>query len=505
MRVLATCAPPVTIWEIDKAPQGGGYSSVIQKKVPSKEGIMEQFSLEAAVKVAVLLVALGSFACPETEYHLEQYHEGADEPWQAFDTFGNICSDHLCEGDPGCGGTWDAFRLVVGEPERRDRFAFFHGGELCDYGLMEGCTSAAPTVDGEALFGEPGQVFRTDGFYAMYEGMGEVRGQLLDYIFPPPESAWWTMPVGHVRHYVRGACSYGETISGTGLQDLLGHAICDSIMGDPRVEWCLIDASDLSVYLGSYNCDVVTSANRDYFHAQYTFTVQPQHRTGWDCETVEFDLDFWWRFTTGPRDEYLYCPNNQCSERYLECTTDEDCDTHVPGATCNARLSRCSIDPFLDVVDYGVRYWTESSVGGGGAPVCRAIISGFFDSLGELEENSYRDVYSVMLSIIADRMWETPGYLPCGEDSHCQELVDLAWAGAEIATRCDDEQCSFRPHFVQGVNVYPNELELVLARSEEYPSNALYRLLQGADLCTHEDSLRKTVNDYEWVEHWAHD
>jgi len=457
--------------------------------------------------VVALLPCLCGFECPPPDYVLEQYHGWEDEePWQGFDRFRNICSNRLCAGDPDCAGTRDLYRIDVDETAARDRFMFF---QAPDPQVPCGdCIATAPTVCGESLFGDEGQVFRAGGAYATYEGEGEVFGH------PWSMGPGWPVlvPVGHIRRIDRGACSASMSLTGGVLRETIDEALCAEIASDPHVRECSIEDAELGLYLGSFDCGVVGAADRDWFHARYVVRVTTQWATGdYVCEDILYQLDLWGRFITRRRSEYIYCPEGRCDERYLDCSTDEECHDLVPGATCNLRTSHCEIASFIDVADYGVNVRTpgapcdpQGGFSGGAGGLCRQIRAGLNRELASLERHPYSRLYSYLLAIVEQTMWQPASLLSCTIDEDCRSFtfVDEVWT--DIAYRCKTEEnvCEFRPYYIFSANTYPDELELVLARDRTDTAFTFLTLLDeyGFDFCSNEGDLDTPAIGNTWVE-----
>lgn len=462
-------------------------------------------------------------------YEMEQYTPPEwFRPNAAYTAFTDVCTSHLCLGDPGCMGTDDSFILRVGSPAARDRFVFFQGGPQCAGPDGAPCTSQGP----EPRYGSQGPLFdapegfRTGGRYVVYEGPGSIMnaGDPL-HLFGQ---------VGWVRNYHRGECSASDTLGevptivsrpacwpltqpwppfewpseepswwqstcepvegpwppawwGVGRRGIdydVGNQICGEIESSPYILSCTVEERDVSVHLGTASCRGTTSPHRDFVHLFFRLRVQPHFL----CGGFDVYMDFWWRFVAWPRTRYIDCfPGGACNQ-IVPCTSDADC-ADIPGARCGPS-GLCWLDSFVDVTDIGIEAYNngEDPIFGVG-DFCHDIYDGTWDELAALEATPYDHFFSLMLGEMTERMWQVvddPDVCPfvtASEDCACatdDDCFDLSLVRA--ATRCNAERhyCEVRPWDVYDVNLYPDEVEFVLATEREPGSRAM---LSHVGLC----------------------
>ena len=404
-----------------------------------------------------------------TEYVLKQYHYQATDHWQRFQKIDNVSTDLLC--DPhsqsclmGDANDWfeiHPFEWLWNWEWRRDRYMFM------------GCNENADNCKDYPLFGGSNDGgFWTAGGYAYYEGFSDT--------------TWDSGPVAHIRHYKRGQCSASlPTDALNVLMDTLA-AIYEDVIDD---SFAIYDAefqpgsSYIKTYIGSEERNYASGDDKDFIHFHLRFRIKPLSAGHW-----YWDNDIYFRLVGQPRSENLYCPNGKNCQT-LTCTTDSDC-SDVPGAVCNA-ANFCQ-KQFLDVEDYGMTNSYERHCNPAGVVdlVCKSYYEGFKDSMNNFAndtEKLHKDFFAPLLDGMYGLSWYPSG-LDCTEDVEC---VDLA-AGTNFEARCsiadnpdDQDQCEFRPMNIFRVNLYPHELEMVLARGDGDPEHNWITILGG--LCGEDD------------------
>jgi len=441
----------------------------------------------------LLLPALFTMAgCPPDTYRIYQILRGEVDPWQMHSAeFKNLCTPMLCPaGSPDCMGSEDFFELEVNAEHARDRFVFF---EEC-----QGCSDTSLFIDGEAL----DHVYRTDGAYAYFQGEGSVRRL-------PLSRSGYTPPVGHVRRYDRGACASSDTLSDTptrdGLRAQLETRFKEMIEDASEIDSADILESYVHVYLGSEDCGYKNAHDRDFFDAYLRMRIDPHYGSGY----WYFETHLIWRMVAGPRSEYLDCePGHACekSDRLVPCSSDVDCE-QIPGAHCNPAVEggACENEFTLDVEDHAMWIALEDHCG---SWECRETRRGFEDQIRETQDDRYRQIFLEILRGLEEEMWNDlpAGYQPaggCAQDVECSNMILEA---GDIALRCgNNAQCQGRPSHIYGLNVYPDEVEVVLARDNGDAQSLIFQTLDhdlpaSEQYCNPGSSLARTWYHTQWLE-----
>lgn len=386
---------------------------------------------------------------------IEQYRVGETDPWQEFLNLRNLCRERLCGGyNPACPGTVDQFvvRPVEGTMNR-DRFMFFE--QTPDY---EDCTTVP--------FFDPSKEYRSAGRYSHWEGVGES-----PKTYPLGRNA----AVGHVRRYERGVCSAAETI--VPLKDQVSGEFKSTIEDHWAINKVEITRDELNIFLGSDDCNDVLADNRDFVHMRYDFRVKPHSAGYW-----YFRPDLWWRLVIRDRSRYLDCGEGGACREYIQCINDDECKAVVPGSRCKQGI--CHKRHSLDVADYGSRFRYESGCSKIDL-ICKKYYNVFKAKMADLQANLYRDFFVPLLAGIYDRTWDGYENMLC-DSWDCKDFG----SNFNLDGRCSvgstsAPYCEFRPYYIYDVNLYPNEMELVLSPSDdrrEYPQYVILDLLPGG-LC----------------------
>jgi hypothetical protein len=246
------------------------------------------------------------------------------------------------------------------------------------------------------------------------------------------------------------------------------------------------------VYLGSQNCRSSHGQDNDFLLIQIHF----KPHFFW-CWNPSIDLEIWWRFTVGSRTDYILCDGFDCVEN-VSCSDDDDC-SEIVGARCNDD-NLCEIESALDVADYGFNAYPEGEDpasgwhAAGGTGACSRARSRFYRTFLDMAEDPYGRFFAPLLNVIMDETWTIPereadrclitdsvgstGECTCDSDDDCFDLDSVF----DVANRCNTDEglCEVRPLFVYGINMYPNEMEFVLATDERPMASAI---LNSAGYC----------------------
>jgi len=393
------------------------------------------------------LICLLGTACPTGDhYHLAQYHE-PDNAWQEFDYFTNICTERLCHPDEGdCEGTLDRFVLDTDAMVARNRHTFFEGCQEC-------------TRDNSLFL--VGEGFRTGGRYTHAEGPGSLD---LSGYNPPP--------IGHIRRYSRGACSFQlnllEIPLGGGVEttftDLLATNFQAKMEDGPGVESVDIEEAESAVYLGSQDCSDENMRNRDYIHNHLQlFAMMGEDGLGVGCM---------WRVET----DLWFIPTTRLVDGQRR----------------------------FDVTQLGFQY-TSTNWSVPGAWWCDAFYDGFRSNMDELVADPRGGIFDELVETVNDMLWLEDLSVECGTGGVCPEALAAEY---NFSTRCNGQsnRCEFRPNDIYSVNLYPSSIELVLAQSESDPEyllltdpNAIAPVWWIQNLCWSSPSLRVTTESIEWL------
>lgn len=459
---------------------------------------MEKRKKTRVVLLGCLLVpALFYLAgCPPNTYRIYQILRGEVDPWQLHSAeFRNLCTSTLCPpGSPGCMGSEDYFELEANSGHARDRFVFFEG--------CQDCSDTSLFIDGE----EADHTYRTGGAYAYFEGEGSVKRL-------PLSRSGYAPPVAHIRRYDRGICAASDTLSDTpdreGLRTRVETKFKEMIEEVAEIDSAEVMESHVHVYLGSEDCGHKNAADRDFFDAYLRMKIDPHYGSG----HFYFDTHLTWRMVAGPRSEYLDCePGKACekSDRFVPCVLDDDCE-HIPGATCNSALEGgvCGNEFTLDIKDHAMWVSIENHCGTPpGDWECRETRRGFEEKIREVQSDRYRQIFVEILRGIEEEMFDD---LPdenqpaggCVEDEDCSNPIMEA---GNLVLRCSDEgKCQGRPSHIYGLNIYPDEFEVVLARTisdvEYLVFSSMDTDLEESEMYCHPgESMARTWYHTQWLE-----
>jgi hypothetical protein len=442
-----------------------------------------------------LVSSTGLLGCDDAgggEYELTQYRPNESEPWRTFDDFRNLCTPSLCpDGMPDCSGTVDRFGLDVTDLSHdRDRFVFFQGD----------CSTCA--LGEEHL--PPNLVYRSGGRYAYYEGAGSLADPGME---APLDWGSFQARVGHVRRYERGACSDAVDLIDYGVAGQVGDAICEKLVAmrhEVLVKYevfdsCTVDSMDESVYLASMDCGVETAANYDFI---VTYNRVTPHIVWWRGAEGDFSIEIWlwWRIVAGRRNDYLLCSEGTC-EQFVYCDpADPDACAGIPGATCTA-AGLCVNEHFIDVVDEGFDFAIDDHCRNA---ICRIIRRRAERELRDYAANPRGPVFSLLLDRIEQALWQDDGRA-CEDDGDCELMpgTPVEYSIGEFAARCmlgedaDQRTCHARPYHVYRVNLYPRELELVLARDD---LDAPYYPLRREAYCDGSPDMARRLEGDRWFQ-----
>jgi hypothetical protein len=124
--------------------------------------------------------------------------------------------------------------------------------------------------------------------------------------------------------------------------------------------------------------------------------------------------------------------------------------------------------------------------------------------LASLERHPYRRLYSHLLAIVEQIMWQPASLLGCDVDEECRYFTRVGEVWTDIAYRCNTEEnvCEFRPYYVFSANTYPDALELVLARDRTDTASLFLSLLDeyGFEFCSRAGDLDTPAISNTWVE-----
>jgi hypothetical protein len=137
-----------------------------------------------------------------------------------------------------------------------------------------------------------------------------------------------------------------------------------------------------------------------------------------------------------------------------------------------------------------------------GGGVCAEVIRGLGRSLRDIEKSPFETFYAPMLWLLRDQMWgwDPDNVLTCDPNNAlaCEQRPDVD--EDEVEGRCIDSpqvgpHCEFRPWYVHGVNLYPDEVEFVLANER---TDAPFSVLNLSGQCDAVPRLVRLRTGLDW-------